>query len=113
MKSFVLSATYSGSPLAGNVLKADGTGGVTINDGAATGLGIAEATPFSGATKIGVIKQGLVKVQVANATYKFGDALITGAGGQIFEAGAGKATAAESKTTTALDPYLWAYVNYE
>jgi hypothetical protein len=119
MKPIILGANVgAGSILAGQFVKKDGAGAVVANDTATSEIGIAESSQIVGnisyTGKIGVIKQGLVKVASTNATYNFGDTVKAAVGGQSVVAGAAAdaiATVAETKTTTTADNLLLVYIN--
>jgi len=107
MKSYILGAVVgTGGILANQYVKQDGSGGVVGNDGAATAIGMANATKVAGEL-VGVIVSGIVKSPLTdNATYSFGDKLELKADGQTLTAlaaGTLTAIAIETKTTTAPD----------
>lgn len=108
MKPIILGASVqaAASITAGQWVKQGTSGTVAANDAAATGIGMAESSQVVGnisyTGKIGVIKQGLVKMSVADNTYAFGDSVSLDSDGQtgILGSSAKVGTAAESKTTS-------------
>jgi len=118
MKTFIIGANVGTTGVTGGAfVKQDGSGKVINNDTPGSEIGIAETTQVPGTInytgKVGVIKQGLVKVTAVAGTYNFGDALEVATGGQKVKALAtGKqiATAAESKVLSA-DGSLTVYLN--
>jgi len=103
---------------AGAFLETDGAGAVKAFDGTGTILGRAEsgfdpADPLAAGDEfVGCIKQGLIRVAAAAATYSFGDEVEWDTGhtvkaGNTLLVG----TAAETKTTTSGDPILKVYMN--
>lgn len=102
-------------------LKADGSGAVTVNDTAGSEIGLAESNADNTATpdpkyknaNVGVIKQGLVKINAVAAAYNWGDVVELATGGQNVQAlttGAPVGTVCETKTLSAAGELL-VYVN--
>lgn len=88
MKTYILTAVVGvGGITDGQFVKQDGSGGVIANDGAATGIGFANATKVA-TKKVGIITNGLVWVPATDAaTYNFGDVVELKADGQTVTAG--------------------------
>lgn len=113
MKPVVISMPLAAVNVDGGLwLKQDGAGAVTINDGAATAIGIGMSRADNSTTPdpkfkrstIGCIKQGIVTVIADTATYNVGDALELKADGQTMQAlaaGTLYATAVETKVLAA------------
>jgi len=106
MKTYILTATVGATKVtSGQFVKQDGVGGVIANDGAATGIGLANATKEP-TKKVGVITNGLVWVPLTTpGTYNFGDVVELGSDGQTVAVGSTNpiGIVAATKTTTADD----------
>jgi len=117
-KPIIIGATAEAAIAAGEWLVAGTTSGVKPAAGAVAALGIAEsfadpALPDFQSDKVGVIKQGLLKVTAAAATYAFGDTLELDSTGQVVTAETSNpvvATAAEDLVLAA-DGALLVYIN--
>ena len=102
-------------------LKADGSGAVTVNDTAGSEIGVAESSADNSATpnvllkneNIGMIKQGLIKLNAVAATYNVGDLVELATGGQNLQAyssGAIVGSVCETKVLAATGELL-VYIN--
>jgi len=91
MKPVILHAVAEEAIVAKQWLMAGAAGGVAVNTAAGTGLGVAESfadpagVPFK-TDKVGVVKQGLIKLNAVAATYNWGDLVGLDATGQIIDA---------------------------
>lgn len=103
----------SNTVVAGDFLETDGSGAVKAFDGTGTVLGIANSDKDT-ENNVGCIKQGIVNVPSAAATYSFGDQVEWAASQtvQAYSSGVIVGTAAETKTTTSGLPNLAVYVNF-
>jgi len=114
VKRIVLTAPCGANAIAGgDFLETDGAGAVKAFDGTGTILGIAVADKDT-ENNVGCIKQGIVNVPAAAATYSFGDVLDWAAAQTVVATigGVVAGTAAETITTTSGLPNLAMYVNY-
>jgi hypothetical protein len=114
VKRIVLTAPCGANAVvAGDFLETDGAGAVKAFDGTGTPLGIAASNKDT-ENNVGCIKQGIVNIPSAAATYSFGDVLDwdTGQTVKATVGGVVVGTAAETKTTTSGLPNLAVYVNF-
>jgi len=117
MKTFIIGATAEAAIAQGEFLVAGTSAGVKPAASAVASLGVAEcradpALPPFFSDKVGVIKQGLIKVTAVAATYAFGDVIELNSSGQKVVAGttAPVGTVAEDKVLSA-DGELLIYLN--
>ena len=82
MKTYILNSTAEAAVTGGDWLIQGAATGVIPAVGATAATGIAETSAVAG-EKVGCVKQALIKVTAAAATYAFGDALELDATGQV------------------------------